>query len=241
MKKKFIVAVAASMVLANGATVAFADRGSDSDKSERSITSEHSREHGREHGRKHFNFKMTDAQKAAFEAARSAFKDKHEAIMATFHTAMENAKDAFETARELATTDEARKAAEAAHKAAVITATQIKTEALKALGPKPEKPALTAEQIAAIAKYRQDLITFEVARAAYKDKREIIRETYKTAKENAKEAFKTARELATTDEARDAAKAAFKTAVDVARQAYEVARIALGESPEKPEKPDFFK
>ena len=229
MKKKFIVALAASLILANGASVAFADSGSNSNNSEKSTKNDDNRKF----------VKLTDAQKLAFEAARDAYKDKREAILDAFHTAMKNAKNAFEKARELATTDDARKAAAAAHQVAVSTATQIKTDALKALGPKPEKPALTAEQIAIIAKYRLDMIAFEAARTAYKDKREVIRETYKTAKENAKKAFKTARELATTDVARKAAEVTYKTAVSVARQAYEVARTALGDSPEKPEKPDF--
>jgi len=229
MKKKFIVALATSLILASVAPVAFADSGSNSDNSASSATKEHGRDH----------FKLTDAQKLAFEAARDAWKDKREAILDAFHTAMKNAKNAFEKARELATTDDARKAAAVAHQVAVSTATQIKTDALKALGPKPEKPALTAEQIAIIAKHRLDMIAFEAARDAWKDNREVIRDTYKTAKENAKKAFKTARELATTNEARKAAEVAYKTAVSVARQAYEVARTALGDSPEKPEKPDF--
>ena len=229
MKKKFIVALAASLILANGASVAFADTGSNSNSSEKSATNDDNRKFG----------KLTDAQKLAFEAARDAYKDKHEAIREAFKTAKENAKEAFETARELATTDEARKAAAVAFSTATSTATKIQSDALKALGPKPEKPELTAEQIAIIAKYRLEMIAFEAARTAYKDEREVIRETYKTAKENAKKAFKTAREVATTDVARKAAEVAYKTAVSVARQAYEVARTALGDSLEKPEKPDF--
>lgn len=229
MKKKIIVALATTLILANAAPVAFADSGYGSSNSEKSAKNDGNREF----------LKMTDAQKLAFEAARDVYKDKREAILDAFHTTMENAENAFDKARELATTDEARKAAAAAHQVAVSTATQIKTDALKALGPKPVKPVLTAEQIAVIAKYRLDMIAFEVARSAYKDKREVIREAFKTAKENAKDAFKTARKLATTDEARKAAEVAFKTAVSVALQAYEVARTALGDSPEKPEKPNF--
>lgn len=229
MKKKFIVALATSLLLASVAPVALADKGSGSDNSASSV----SKDDGRFHAR------LTDAQKIAFEAARDAYNDRREAILDAFHTSMKNANKAFENARKLATTDDARRAAAADHQVAVNSATQIKTDALKALGPKPEKPALTAEQIAIIAKYRLDMIAFEAARTAYNDKREVIRETYKTAKENAKKAFKTARELATTNVARKAAEVAYKTAVSVARQAYEVARTALGDSPEKPEKPDF--
>ncbi|TRZ74647.1 MAG: hypothetical protein D4R95_00500 [Actinobacteria bacterium] len=229
MKKKFIVAVATTLILANGAPVAFADNGSGSSNSEQSTKSDDNREFP----------KMTDAQKLAFEAARDAYKDKREVILDAFHTSMENAKNAAEKARELATTDEAKKAAAAALQVAVNTATQVKTDALKALGQKPEKPVLTAEQIAVITKYRSDMTAFAAARSAYKDKREVIREAFKTAKENAKDAYKEARKLATTDEARKAAWVTFKTAISDAIQTFEVARTALGESPEKPEKPDF--
>ena len=198
MKKKFIVALATSLVLSNVASVAFADTGSGSTNSEQSAKNDDNRKFA----------KLTDAQKLAFEAARDAYKDKHEAILDAFHTAMESAKNGFEKARELATTDEARKAAEVAFKLAVSTATQVKTDALKAVGESPARPTLTAEQIAAIAKYRQDLIAFGIARNAYQIKRDAIRETY-------------------------------RTAVNLARQAYQVARTTLGDSPEKPEKPDF--
>ena len=101
MKKKFIVALATSLIIANAAPVAFADTGSNSNNSEKSATNDDNRK---------FN-KLTDAQKLAFEAARDAWKDKYEVIREAFKTAKENAKEAFETARELATTDEARKAA----------------------------------------------------------------------------------------------------------------------------------
>ena len=198
MKKKFIVALATSLLLASVAPVALADNGSGSSNSEKSAKNDDDRKF----------VKMTDAQKLAFEAARNAYNDKREAILDAFHTAMKNAKNAFEKARELATTDEARKAAAVAHKVAVSTATQVKTDALKALGPKPEKPGLTAEQIAIMAKHHLDMIAFEAARDAYQIKREAIRETY-------------------------------KTAVNLARQAFETANTALGESPERPEKPEF--
>ncbi|MEK7410517.1 MAG: hypothetical protein AAB327_03900 [Actinomycetota bacterium] len=228
MKNKFIVALAATLILANGATAAFADNGSDSDKSANSIS--------HEDGRKFFN--LTDAQKAAYKAELDANKAARKVIMATFHASMEKARDAFETAKESATTDEARKAAEVAFKTAVTTATEIKTAALKALTP-PVKPTLTAEQIAAIEKYRQDMITYKAALTVYRDQREVIRETFKTARETAREAFKTARESATTDDARQVARDAYKTAINVARQAYEAARTALGDAPVKPVRPGF--
>ncbi len=216
MKKKFIVALATSLLVANAAPVAFAAEVSNTNDTT-----------------------TTTTVPAAGTEARDAYKGKREAILDAFRTAMESAKNAFEKARELATTDEARNAAVVARQVAVSTATQVKIDALKALGPKPEKLGLTTEQIAIIAKYRLDMTAFEAARSAYRDKREVIRDAFKTAKENAKDAFKTARELATTNEARKAAAVAFKAAVNVARQAHEVALTALGDSPEKPAKPNF--
>lgn len=229
MKKKLIVAVATSLILTSGASAAFADDGSDSGKSESSTSAEFG------HGR----FKLTAEQKAAFKADLDAFSAARKVIMTTFHTAMETAHDAYETAREAATTDEARSAARVSFKAAVTVAVQVKTDALKALGPKPEKPALTAEQIAAIEAYRQAVIAYKAAVEVYKDQRELIRDTFKTARENARDAFKTAREAATTDEARQVAREAYKTAIETARHAYETARIALVK-PEKPVKPEFL-
>ena len=229
MKKKIIVILATTLILANAAPVAFADDGSGSSNSEQSKKSDDNRE----------SLKMTDAQKLAFEAARNAYKEKREESLDAFHTSMENAKNAFEKAREVATTDEAKKAAAAALQVAVSTATQIKTDALKDLGPKPEKPVLTAEQTAIIAKFRADMIAFDAARSAYRAKLEVIREAFKTAKENAKGAFKTARKLATTDEAKKASEVAYMKAVSVALQVFQDARTALGDAPVKPEKPVF--
>ncbi|MHB1090510.1 MAG: Spy/CpxP family protein refolding chaperone [Ilumatobacteraceae bacterium] len=171
MNKKIIVALATSLLLTNGAAAAFADNGSDSDKSTTSVSFEG----------KWDDFKLTAAQKAEFKADRDAYKAKRKAIMAAFHTAMENAREQFKAAKEAATTDEARKAAEVAFKAEVSIAVQVKTDALKALGSKPDKPALTAEQLAAIEKYRQDVLAFKAEFKIYLEKREAIRLAYKEA------------------------------------------------------------
>ena len=170
MKTKLSVALATTLILASGATAAFADSGSNSDNSTNSVSVEG----------QHQGFRLTDAQKAEYKALRDAYKVQREAIMTTFHTAIENARDTFKTAREAATTDEARKAAEVAYKAEVTIAVQVKTDALKALTP-PEKPTLTAEQLAAIEKYRQDMITFKADLAAFKVKVEAVRAAYKEA------------------------------------------------------------
>ena len=228
MKKKLSVALATTLILASGATAAFADSGSNSDHSTNSVSVEG----------QHVDFKLTDAQKAEFKAALEANKAAREVIMATFHASMEKARDAFKTAKEAATTDEARKAAEVAFKTAVTTATEVKNAALKALTP-PVKPTLTAAQLAIIAQYRLDITAYQAALVVYRDQRVAIRDTFKTARETARDAFKTARESATTDDARKVAREAYKTAIDAARLAYETARNALGDAPVKPEKPDF--
>jgi hypothetical protein len=163
MKKKFIVALATTLVLANGASAAFADNGSGSgsDNSTNSVSNE-------------------DGRNSAFKAERDAYKAAREAIITTFRAAIESARDTYKTARESATTDEARTAAKEAFKTAVDTATQVKTDALKALTP-PVKPTLTAEQLAAIEKYRQDMITFKADLAIFKGKVEAVRAAYKEA------------------------------------------------------------
>ena len=175
MKKKFIVALATSLVLANGASVALADHESGHVTATTSTTS--TTVVGESDGAK-----SNDAKKSAFKAERDAYKAKREAIMETFRTSMEKARDAFKTAKEAATTDEARKAAEEAFKTAVSSATQVKTDALKALGAKPEKSEsrspLTPEQIAAIAKYREDMITFRANLATFRSKIEALRAAF---------------------------------------------------------------
>jgi len=124
MKKKLIVAVATVLVLANGASVAFADTGSRSGSTTTSATVARGSE----------KTKLTDAQKAAYKAEKAAYKVKRVAILETFRAAMESARDTFKSAKESATTDEAKKAAKSAFKTAVSKATQIKSDALKALG-----------------------------------------------------------------------------------------------------------
>ncbi len=125
MKKKLIVAIATVLVLANGASIAFADTGSGSTNIPTAITGGSG------------NTKLTDAQKAAYKAAKAAFKVNRVAILETFRAAMKSARDTFKSAKESATTDEAKKTAESAFKTAVSNATQIKSDALKALGFKP--------------------------------------------------------------------------------------------------------
>lgn len=212
MKKTFIVAVATSLVLASGASAAFADNGSDTSiKSSGSVSVELGKD----------QVKLTSEQKVAFKAERDAYKEKREAILATFKTSKKSAKATFKAAREAATTEEARIAAEVAFKTAISIAVQIKTDALTALGAPPVKPTLTAEQKAAL----------EVEIAKYLAARVAINATFKTAMIDAQAAFKTARILATTDEARKAAAVAFKTAVRKATTAKNAALKALGDRP----------
>lgn len=146
MNKKFPVALAASLILANGASVALATKVSDSDTTTTPTTVPVTR------GKS----KPTDPQKVAKDARKAAqddvvakyraelakYLEMKKAIITTFQTAMVDAKQTFNAAIKSATTADARKAAQAAFKTAVKTATETKNAALKALGapPKPAKP-----------------------------------------------------------------------------------------------------
>ncbi|MHB1090511.1 MAG: hypothetical protein ACYC06_11260 [Ilumatobacteraceae bacterium] len=219
MKKKFIVALATSLVLANGASVAFADHESGHETATTSTTVV-----GTTSTTVAGTTSTTVAGTTSTTVAGSTSQEKRVVIMATFRASMKDARVAFETARKIATTKDARKAAEVAFKTAVSTATQVKTDALKALGAPSVEPKVTDDQKVA---FKAELTKFLEARKA-------IRTTFHTAVANAKEAFKTARESATTDEARKAARETFLAAGKTARQAFQDALRALGASPAKP-------
>lgn len=143
MNKKFPVALAASLILANGASVALATKVSDSDTTTTPTTVPVTR------GKSKPTDPQKDARKAAqddviakYRAELAKYLEMKKAIITTFQTAMVDAKQAFNAAIKSATTADARKAAQAAFKNAVRTATETKNAALKALGapPKPVKP-----------------------------------------------------------------------------------------------------
>lgn len=212
MKKRLIVAVATSLVLANGASVAFADTGSQSGSKNKDFTIAGGWEYN----------KLTDAQKDAYKSEREAYIAKLEVIHATFRTAMSNAEKAFRTALESATTDEARASAQVAFRAAGAVALTNYQNSLVTLGLPPVKPELSDEQKDA----KKDAKKAEIA--AFKAKRVVIMAAFHTAMESARDTFKTAKQSATTDDAKNAAQSAFKTAVSNATQTKTDALKALG-------------
>ncbi len=211
MKKKLIVAVATALVLANGASVAFADTGSESGSTNKETTIASSSEFS----------KLTDAQKDAYKIEREAYLAKLEVIHTTFRTALSNAEKAYRTALESATTAEARASAQVAFRAAGVLALTNYQDSLVALGLPPVKPELSDEQ--------KDAKKAE--KAALKVERVAILAAFHAAMESARDTFKAAKESATTDDAKKAAESAFKTAVTTATQTKTAALKALGFNP----------
>lgn len=225
MRKKFIVALATSLVLANGVTAAFADDGSDHSTTTTSTTVTPTTSTTVTPTTSTTVTPTTSTTVADGDKSdRSALKEQHEAIMATFRASMASARETFATARKSATTKDERKAAEVAFTNAVKIATQVKTDALKALDGLTAEPKVTEDQKAT---FKADLTTFLEAR-------KTIRTNFNTAIADAQKAFKTARGAATTNADRKAAREAFLTASKVARQTYQNALKALGTPPAKP-------
>jgi hypothetical protein len=145
MSKKFpVAALAASLILANGSSIASAAKISD-DTSTTSTTIPVTRG----------NPRLTPAQQAALRAAQKAAQDeaiaKYKADLAkyletrrsintTFMNAMVDAQKALKLALNSATTNSERRLARIAFETAVRTATEIKNAALQALGAPPAKP-----------------------------------------------------------------------------------------------------
>ena len=229
MKKKLIVAVATALVLANGASAAFADTGSESGSSTTSTTIAGGSE----------NSRLTDAQKEAFEAERDAYRAKLQAIHETGRTALRDAEKAFLTALVSATTDAARASAQVTFRAAGVAALQKYQDSIVALGLPPVRPVLTDEQKDQRKEERKDERKAE--KEAFKVKRVAILETFRNAVEGARDTFKAAKESATTDDAKKAAESAFKTAVSTATQIKTDALKALGFKPSNSGKSDSDK
>lgn len=168
MKKIFVVAIATSLVLANGASVAFADNGSGSNDGGSSTTVV------AKLGNPLANAAAQEAARRAQEAARKAAQDavrkpredpsakyRHDQITfrieltkylesrrtieMTFRTAKVNAQRAFESARKLTTTRNARQIAERNFKVAVNTAQRIYRDSMDALGSPPVSPVRPEE------------------------------------------------------------------------------------------------
>ena len=147
LNKKLVVAVAFSLTLMVGNPVVFASDSSDSDRTEWSFTfsnkSGWSRKSNSENG--WGNFRLTETQKLAFESERVAWRMKLDVIRETFKTIKENIKDTFETARNSATTDQARNDAWVTFTNALSNARQTYRDALKALGTPSRKLGLARE------------------------------------------------------------------------------------------------
>ncbi len=158
------------------------------------------------------------------QVERASYLAKREAIRAAFQVAMNSAREAFMTARQTATTDEARKSAETAFRVAINAATNSQLEAVKVLGIESVKPSETDAQKAA----------FRVALTKYLEERKTILAEFHASVSDAQRVFKTARESARTNASRQAARLAFLTADRFARQTYQNALRALGDPPVKP-------
>lgn len=164
MKKQFVVALATSLVLANGSATAFAANVSNSDNSGSSTTipATNSRSSTTVPAPRDKS-KLTDDQRAAQKALEQAAKNadiaahnpdvnsfkaklrayllKRAPIDKAFDIALSNARKTFNTALKSATSNPARKVARDAYLAAEKIARQNYQDALKALGAPPEKSA----------------------------------------------------------------------------------------------------
>ncbi len=143
MKRKFPIALAASLLLTSGASTAFAATGSGGSTTTSTTVPATSG-----------NTKQTNAQREAQIAAQQAaaklrqarkaelakYLETKKAIITNFQTAMTDARKAFKVALESATTREARKAAIQAQNDAFKSATGAKNAALAALGAPPATP-----------------------------------------------------------------------------------------------------
>jgi len=161
MKKKLIVAVAAVLVLANGASVAFAESHSGSGSTTTSTTIAGGSQ----------NTKLTDTQKVAYKAEHDVYRAKLEVIKTTFKTALSDAEKAF-TAALVSGTPDAVSAA-SAFRTAGVAALQNYQDSLIALGSPPVKPEFSKEQ-----------------KAILKAKRVVIMEAFRVAMKSAKDTYK---------------------------------------------------
>jgi len=136
MKKKLVVAVATTLILASGSSIASASAGS-GDSSSTSTTAP-------------AGLRSTDAQRAAQRAQNDArnkylielakYLESRRAIDTTFKTAMVEAQRTFKIARQSARTPLAMRSATQVFTSAVRTAAANKNAALQELGAPPVKP-----------------------------------------------------------------------------------------------------
>ena len=152
MSKKFVVALATSLLLANGSATAFAANVSNSDNSGSSDTIPVTRDKSKltgdqraaqnELARAAKNAEIAAHNQAvnSFKAELRAYLVKREEINRAFKTAMADAGKTFNTALKSANTNPARKVARDAFLSAGKNARQNYQDALEALGAPPAKP-----------------------------------------------------------------------------------------------------
>lgn len=151
MNKKFPIALATALILANGASVAMAQKVSD--ESTTTSTTVPVPRGNKNPAAQQAALKAAQqaalraAQKAAQEDARARYqaavekyREAKKLIITNFQTAMTDAAKGFEVARKSATTKEQLKAAIVARETAKRIAVETKDAALKALGAPPAKP-----------------------------------------------------------------------------------------------------
>lgn len=125
-KKTFAMATIA-LVMSSGATVAFAEDATSPSTSVPTTSTT----------------KTISAERSAYRIALQAYNKAKIEINKNFALAMREANTARRTARESATTKEAKKAAQIVFSAAITAAQNARTAALAALGDPPVKPVKT--------------------------------------------------------------------------------------------------
>ena len=152
MKKQFVVALATSLVLANGSSTAFAENVSNSDNSGSSTTIPVTRDKNKltgdqraaqkelERAAKNADIAAHNQDVISFKAELRAYLVKRAEIDKAFKTAKANAGKTFNTALKSANTNLARKVARDAFLTAGKIARQNYQNAIKALGAPPAKP-----------------------------------------------------------------------------------------------------
>lgn len=152
MKKKFPIALATSLLLANGASVAMAAKVSEDGTTTSTtvpVTRGKSKSTGTQNQRPTQGSTQNDAREAAakyrqeqvaFRAELTKYLTAKKAILVTFRSAMADANKAFKDASKSATNQEDRKAAIKTRNDAFKAAVEAKNADLMALGDPPEKP-----------------------------------------------------------------------------------------------------
>jgi ABC-type multidrug transport system fused ATPase/permease subunit len=125
--KKTLVVTTIALVMSSGATAALAEDASSPSTTVPTASTP----------------KTISAERSAYRTALQAYNKAKIEINKNFATAMKEANTARRTARESATTKEAKKAAQIAFSAAITTAQNARTAALTALGDPPVKPVKT--------------------------------------------------------------------------------------------------